>query len=197
MLLDAALSVFGRDGYHDASLDEVAGLSGVTKPVIYDHFRSKQELYVAVLEAQTRRLYEHLEEHLDPKHEPLEQRLVHSAEVMLEFAEAQPAAWRLLFHDTVSDPEVAAAYKRLRDEASRTVGRATASDPDFTPPSGVSRESASLIFGELQHTAVVALVGWAHEHPRVPRRHLIAVLMDFMWIGLERFRTGEHWANEG
>lgn len=197
MLLGAALEVFGRDGYHRASLDEVAELSDVTKPVIYDHFCSKQELYVAVLEAQTGRLHEHLGKHLNPESEPLEQRLVHSAEVMLGFAEEQPAAWRLLFHDTVSDPEVAAAYKRLRDDASRTVGRATASDPDFTPPPGVSRESASLIFGELQHTAVVALVGWAHEHPHVPRRHLIAVLMDFMWVGLERFRTGEHWVNEG
>lgn len=193
VLLVAALEVFGRDGYHAASLDDVAELSAVTKPVVYDHFRSKQELYVAVLEEQAQRLFEQLAEPLDPQSAPLEQRLRHSAEVTLAFANEHPGAWRLLFHDTVSDPHVAAAYGRLRRAASEATGRATASDPDFTPPPGVSRKRASLILGELQRAAVVALVAWAHEHPGVPRRDLIAVFMDFVWIGLERFRVGEHW----
>lgn len=194
MLLAAALEVFGADGYHAASLDEVAGLSGVTKPVVYDHFQSKQDLYVAVLEDQARRLFEQLAEPLDPQSGPLEFRLRRSAEVTLAFASDNPGAWRLLFQETVSDPDVAAAYRRLRTAASEATGRATASDPDFTPPPGVSRKRASLILGELQRAAVVALAAWAHEHPTVPRREIIAVFMDFVWVGLERFRAGEHWA---
>ena len=44
-ILDAALAVFSERGYHDASIDEIAGEAGVSKALIYEHFSSKQELY--------------------------------------------------------------------------------------------------------------------------------------------------------
>ena len=46
----AALEVFGERGYHGASIDEICRRSGVTPPVLYDHFASKQELYERLLE---------------------------------------------------------------------------------------------------------------------------------------------------
>jgi AcrR family transcriptional regulator len=49
-LLDVALEVFGRAGYHGASMNDVAEAAGVTKPVLYQHFDSKRELYRALLE---------------------------------------------------------------------------------------------------------------------------------------------------
>jgi AcrR family transcriptional regulator len=49
-LLDVALQVFARQGYHGASMNDVADAAGVTKPVVYQHFDSKRELYLALLE---------------------------------------------------------------------------------------------------------------------------------------------------
>jgi AcrR family transcriptional regulator len=49
-ILDVALEVFGRAGYHGASMNDVAEAAGVTKPVLYQHFDSKRELYRALLE---------------------------------------------------------------------------------------------------------------------------------------------------
>lgn len=49
-LLDVALSVFARAGYHGASMNDVADAAGVTKPVLYQHFESKRELYQALLD---------------------------------------------------------------------------------------------------------------------------------------------------
>ncbi len=49
-LLDVALEVFARAGYHGASMNDVAEAAGVTKPVLYQHFESKRELYRALLE---------------------------------------------------------------------------------------------------------------------------------------------------
>lgn len=48
-ILDVALEVFARKGYHDASMNDVAEAAGVTKPVLYQHFGSKRALYLELL----------------------------------------------------------------------------------------------------------------------------------------------------
>ena len=55
-LVEAARNRFARDGYEAASLDEVARLAGVTKGALYHHFGGKRELFLAVFEAEERRL---------------------------------------------------------------------------------------------------------------------------------------------
>src|ERR1700732_3366051 len=50
VLLDSAARVFAQRGYHAASISQIARMAGVTKPVIYHHFASKQELHSAVFE---------------------------------------------------------------------------------------------------------------------------------------------------
>lgn len=55
-ILEVAVSVFARYGFHEASMNDVADAAGVTKPVLYQHFDSKQELYVALLEEAGSRL---------------------------------------------------------------------------------------------------------------------------------------------
>src|SRR6478735_3921659 len=49
-LLDVALDVFARNGFHQTSMEDVADAAGVTKPVLYQHFASKRELYLELLE---------------------------------------------------------------------------------------------------------------------------------------------------
>jgi AcrR family transcriptional regulator len=55
-LIDVAVSVFARHGYHSTSMNDVAEAAGVTKPVLYQHFASKRDLYLALLEAVGHRL---------------------------------------------------------------------------------------------------------------------------------------------
>ncbi|MGL5860132.1 MAG: TetR/AcrR family transcriptional regulator, partial [Phycicoccus sp.] len=52
-LLEAAETVFVRDGYRGASVDEVAALAGVSKQTLYAHFGSKEALFVEVVTAVT------------------------------------------------------------------------------------------------------------------------------------------------
>jgi len=49
-ILDVALTVFATKGYHDTSMNDIAELAGVTKPVVYQHFASKRALYLAVVD---------------------------------------------------------------------------------------------------------------------------------------------------
>lgn len=48
-LLDTALATFARLGYHDAAMNDIAEAAGVTKPVLYQHFGSKRELFLELL----------------------------------------------------------------------------------------------------------------------------------------------------
>ena len=48
-VLEAALKVFRRDGYHGASLDRVAAVAGYTKGAVYSAFDSKSDLFLALL----------------------------------------------------------------------------------------------------------------------------------------------------
>lgn len=48
-LLDRALAIFAANGFHATSMNDVAEAAGVTKPVLYQHFASKRELYVELL----------------------------------------------------------------------------------------------------------------------------------------------------
>jgi AcrR family transcriptional regulator len=53
-LLDAAEEVFVRDGYEAAQLDEIASTAGRSKGAVYTHFKSKEDLFLALFEHRTR-----------------------------------------------------------------------------------------------------------------------------------------------
>src|SRR6185312_6158820 len=55
-ILDVAVQVFARNGFHGTSMNDIADAAGVTKPVLYQHFDSKQALYLALVEEVGRRL---------------------------------------------------------------------------------------------------------------------------------------------
>ncbi len=49
-LVDVAVGIFARHGYHATSMNDIAVAAGVTKPVLYQHFPSKKDLYLALLD---------------------------------------------------------------------------------------------------------------------------------------------------
>ena len=57
-ILDVAIDVFGRSGYFGASMNDIADAAGVTKPVLYQHFDSKSDLYSALIEEVGNRMLE-------------------------------------------------------------------------------------------------------------------------------------------
>lgn len=69
-LLTIAEGLFASHGYHHISMDDIADRAGVGKPVLYRHFPSKLDLYLAVVDEQGERLVHAVEETLDPFREP-------------------------------------------------------------------------------------------------------------------------------
>src|SRR3954464_9370214 len=100
----AATEVFAEHGYHAASMGEIARRSGVTVPVVYDHFASKQELHRRLLERHFAELRAVWGAHLGDA--PREQRMAGALDAWFGYVETHPFAWRMLFRETTGDPEV-------------------------------------------------------------------------------------------
>jgi AcrR family transcriptional regulator len=72
-LLDAAAIVFARNGFHGSTLDEVAATAGFSKGAVYSNFKSKDDLFVALLDDRIERQFAVVSEVLDTSHDAAEQ----------------------------------------------------------------------------------------------------------------------------
>lgn len=64
-LLDCALDLFSRQGYARATTAQLAKSAGVTEPIIYRHFASKRELFIALIQRTAKRTLDHWERRLE------------------------------------------------------------------------------------------------------------------------------------
>ena len=71
-ILEAAMDIFSRDGFHRADVEEIAAQAGVGKGTVYRHFGNKEDLFLAVVEWGLDTLYQRIDEAIDPLSDPLE-----------------------------------------------------------------------------------------------------------------------------
>lgn len=109
----AAERLFAERGYAGTRLDDVAAAAGITKPVLYRHFASKEALHRALLEHHRDAL---AAEALDPYLAPgtLEQRLPAMLDAWFAYLERHPDACRLLLRDP-ADEQTRELYRDLHD----------------------------------------------------------------------------------
>src|ERR687885_2023915 len=114
-ILESALEVFSRHGYNGASIDEIAQAAGISKALIYEHFPSKKDLHVSLLERHVQEIFTRLAQTADTD-EPGEVRLRNGVDAFFEWVETNREAFRLLFRDTF-EADVADALVRLQNQA--------------------------------------------------------------------------------
>jgi AcrR family transcriptional regulator len=95
-LLDAASQVFASKGYHAAAMDDIADAAGVSKPVLYQHFPSKLDLYLALLDQSCDRLVEVLEEALASTDDNAD-RVIATVAAFYEFISSESGDFRFVF----------------------------------------------------------------------------------------------------
>src|SRR3954454_21911458 len=95
-IFDSALQVFSRHGYNGASIDEIAQAAGISKALIYEHFPSKKDLHVSLLERHTQEIFVALARTADTR-DPGEVRLRNGVVAFFDWVETHPLAFRLLF----------------------------------------------------------------------------------------------------
>src|SRR5438067_762673 len=100
-LLDAALEVFVSQGYHAAAMDDIAERAGVSKPVLYQHFPGKLELYLALLDESVGTLLDTVRDALRSNADP-KQRVAATFGGYFEYVGGKGQAYRLVFESDLS-----------------------------------------------------------------------------------------------
>ena len=184
-ILEAALAVFSRRGYHPSSIDEIAQAAGISKALIYEHFASKEQLHVSLIEMYASELFRRVAAAGAPGPDA-SKRLEAGLDAVFGFVEERRGAWQMLFRETV-DPEAVAALDSVGVGVMALVAELIAQDPGAAPGDKRSDQAiemiAQMIVGSTQ-----ALANWWNDHQDVPRERLVAMAMELLWPGLERLR---------
>ncbi len=102
-ILAAAEEVFAANGYHGASLDDIAQAAGISKALIYEHFASKRELHASLITAYVEETFRRLQANATAGLRG-EERLRGGIDAFLSFVEEHREGWRALFRDA-ADPD--------------------------------------------------------------------------------------------
>jgi len=190
LILRAAMEVFAERGYQEASMAEIARAAGITPAVIYDHFASKAELQITLLERQTEDLLKFVGAAVAADFESTEERIRVGVDAFFEFVEENPYAWRMLFRDPPTDPAILSTYRRIHRQATAGIAiflRAGAPDSLLEDPEA---ERDLEMFAEMLKMAQNGLAVWWYEHREVPRSELVERVLEFCWLGLEQISEG-------
>lgn len=186
LILEGAAQVFAEQGYHDASVAEIARAGGVSPAVIYDHFVSKQELHEVLLEKQTEALIAFVGSAVLGVGEEPAARMRAGIDAFFTFVKTHPFAWRMIFRDPPGDPAIAAVHTRINQRATGAIAFLI----DLSAPNALvdhpNRPQALEMFGELLKMSLNGLAAWWYEHQDVTHEEVVERTMDFCWIGLER-----------
>jgi len=188
----AATEAFAEHGYGGATIDEIARRSGVSAPVVYDHFESKADLHAALLAGHLAEMRSVWAAHLEGEG-PAEQRIASALDAWFAYVESHPYAWRMIFRDTSGDPEVQAAHRAIQAESSRGLLPLLATLPGADAIAGSQSEVAGAMVIELMRSAIAGLALWWYEHREIPRDQVVAAAMNALWIGFGRLSSGERW----
>src|SRR5437764_81412 len=138
-LLAAAQDVFVTNGYHAAAMDEIAERAGVSKPVLYQHFPGKLELYLALLETHVEELISRVRSALRSTSDN-KLRVRAAVGAFFEFVDSEGQAFRMVFEsDLRGEPAVQEAVERV------TTASVDAITETITADAGLSEDQARLL----------------------------------------------------
>lgn len=128
-ILDVAIDVFGKAGYYGASMNDIAEAAGVTKPVLYQHFDSKSDLYAALLEEVGNRLLRAIAEATRSAKNGREQTEL-GFQAYFRWVANRHDEFMLLFGGGARHSEFAATINRITDTAAAAIDPLIAVDID-------------------------------------------------------------------
>ena len=181
-LLGAAQEVFVAHGYHAAAMDEIAERAGVSKPVLYQHFPGKLELYLALLDQHADDLVAKVRAALQSTTDN-RQRVVASVKAYFDFVDGggsdREGAFRLVFEsDLKSEPAVRSRVERMTQECVEAIAQTIAHDTGFR------EEEALLLSVGLTGLAEVGARWWLASQGRLSKDRAVELLVGLSWRGL-------------
>ncbi len=180
----AAVEVFAERGYDATSVGEVATAAGVSRTVLYDHFRSKRELYLQVLDTQNAAMLAEVGAGITGAGAGAD-RLRATVAAYLSFARQRPAARRLLVDPVpTGDPDLDSVLTAYRTARTQAVTSMLA--PDLARSGLAAGATESAVVVELLITGIDGVARWWQEHPAATLEEVTDVAARLLWNGLPR-----------
>ncbi|MEO6792080.1 MAG: TetR/AcrR family transcriptional regulator [Ornithinibacter sp.] len=186
-LLDAAQAVFVQSGYHAAAMDEIADRAGVSKPVLYQHFPGKLDLYLALLDKHCHTLEGLVGEALATSTDDNEARVHATIAAYFDFVSREGAAFRMVFEsDLTSVPQVRSRLDALELSCAEAIAEVIAED------TGADDERALMLGSALAGMAQVAARHWLAHDGSVSEEEAARTTSTLAWRGLGAFPKVGH-----
>ncbi|MBO0819443.1 MAG: TetR/AcrR family transcriptional regulator [Nocardiopsaceae bacterium] len=185
-LLDAAMEVFVARGYHAAAMDEIAERAGVSKPVLYQHFPGKQDLYLALLDESIEALIEAVRAALRSTSDN-RQRVTATFAAFYGYVAEHRGTFRLVFEsDLTSEPAVRERIDQVDRVCADMVSQVIRED------AGLEDDEAHLLSISLVGMAQVSARYWLSTLGSIPRDAAEQMVARLAWRGISGWpRTGE------
>jgi AcrR family transcriptional regulator len=180
-LLAAAQQIFVAHGYHAAAMDDIAERAGVSKPVLYQHFPGKLELYLALLDTHCDAIIAKVRSAMLATPDNKE-RVKGAVRAYFDFMDHESEAFRLVFEsDLRNDPQVRERVERVEQGCIVAVTDTIISD------TGLSQASAELLASGLVGASGQAAQYWLATGRQTPKAEAEALVAALVWRGIASF----------
>lgn len=186
-LLTAALEVFVAQGYHAAAMDDIAERAGVSKPVLYQHFPGKLDLYVALLDQSCDKIISSCAKALEST-EDNKLRVTATMHAFYDYVSSAEGAFRLVFEsDLTNEPAVRTRVDRVTVECAKLIAHVIADD------TGLPEEQSQLLAVSLVGMGQVSARFWLTEGGTIDQAEAASLISGLAWRGIRGYpRADDH-----
>ena len=180
-LLDSALEVFVAQGYHAAAMDDIAERAGVSKPVLYQHFPGKLELYLALLDESCDTIIEASTEALASTDDN-KLRVTATMHVFYDYVASARGAFRLVFEsDLTNQDAVRDRVDRVTRECAEAIAEVIHED------TGLTDEESRLLAVSLVGMAQVSARFWLDTRGGICQADAATLVAGLAWRGIRGY----------
>ncbi|MEV6491150.1 TetR/AcrR family transcriptional regulator [Actinoplanes sp. NPDC051633] len=180
-LLAAAQQIFVAHGYHAAAMDDIAERAGVSKPVLYQHFPGKLELYLALLDTHCDAIIAQVRAAMLSTTDNRE-RVRGAVQAYFDFVDHESEAFRLVFEsDLRNDPQVRERVERVEQGCIAAVTETIISD------TGLSTAHAELLASALVGASGQSAQYWLASGRLIPKEEAEGLATALIWRGIGSF----------
>ncbi|MDV5146426.1 TetR/AcrR family transcriptional regulator [Streptomyces sp. SBC-4] len=188
-MMDAAVCCFARHGYQTASMDEIAELAGVSKPLVYLYLGSKEELFTACIRREAGALLAAVAAGVEDRSRPADEQLWAGLLAFFTYVADHPDAWVMLSRRSWTQGEpFASEAARMREGIAAFVAGLLGDAHGGAVGPEVEALAQALV------GAAESLADWAAETPGTTAGDAAATLMNFAWAGLGNLMKSERWS---
>jgi AcrR family transcriptional regulator len=187
-MLDAAVKIFARRGFHAASMDEIAEVAGISKPMVYAYLGTKDALFLACLRREATLLLEAVASGVEPAAGP-DQQLWNGLRAFFGFVGAHRDGWRVLYRQAPApfDSELTGMRSRIIEVVTGLLEGACAGAPVQATLNDLVPIAHALV------GAAESMADWLVDHEEEPPENAATRLMNLVWLGAGELLQGRTW----